>query len=258
MPDKSLSGEVIVVTGSSRGIGAAIALELARQGTKVVLAARSEDQVQAVAETIRAEGGEALACGCDVASYDAVQELRDSALERYETITGLVNNAGVVEPIARLEASDPALWAQAVTINLIGAYNTTRALLPLFYEQDKGVIINVSSGAAFTPLEGWSAYCSSKAGLAMLTQALALEAAEKNVSVYGFAPGLVNTDMQAQIRASGINRASQIDKSSLSQPQDIARAVAWLLTPAATDLSGQELDVRDPALRRRIGLEVLS
>ena len=256
MPD--LTGEVVVVTGSSRGIGAATALELARQGAKVVLAARSKAQVEAVAETIRAEGGEALACGCDVSSFEAVQTLRASALERYETITGLVNNAGVVEPIARLEASDPTLWAQAITINLVGAYNTTRALLSLFYEQDKGVIVNLSSGAAFTPLEGWSAYCSSKAGLAMLTRALALEAAEKNVFAYGFAPGLVDTDMQAQIRASGINRVSQVAQSSLSQPQQIAKAVAWLFTPAATNLSGQELDVRDPALRRRIGLEVSS
>lgn len=258
MSEQSLTNEVIVVTGASRGIGAATARELARQGAKVVLAARSKEQVETVADTIRAEGGEALACSCDVSHYDDVQALRDTALARYGKITGLVNNAGVVEPIARLEKSDPTLWAQAVTINLVGAYHTIRALLPAFYEQDKGVIVNLSSGAAFAPLEGWSVYCSSKAGLAMLTRAAALEAEGKNVQVYGFSPGLVDTDMQAQIRASGINRVSQIAKDSLSQPQEIAGAVAWLCTPAAADLSGQELDVRDPGLRRRIGLEVAS
>jgi NAD(P)-dependent dehydrogenase (short-subunit alcohol dehydrogenase family) len=101
----------------------------------------------------------------------------------------LVNNAGVIEPISDIAASDPAAWARNISVNLVGAYNAVRAVLPgMLAGGAGGTIVNVSSGAAFRPLEGWSAYCSGKAGLAMLTRAVALETAGRGVRVFGFAP----------------------------------------------------------------------
>jgi NAD(P)-dependent dehydrogenase (short-subunit alcohol dehydrogenase family) len=99
----------------------------------------------------------------------------DETEQRLGSIDILVNNAGIIEPIGTLVQSDPAAWARSIEVNLVGAYHTARATLPRMLEACKGTVINISSGAAHRPLEGWSAYCSAKAGLAMLTNAIALE-----------------------------------------------------------------------------------
>ncbi len=121
----------------------------------------------------------------------------------------LVNNAGVIEPIAEVATSDPAAWAQNITINLVGAYNVVRAVLPDMLAKGGGSIVNVSSGAAYRPLEGWSAYCAGKAGLAMLTAVDRARDQGKGIRVFGFSPGTIDTDMQVKIRASGMNMISQ-------------------------------------------------
>lgn len=247
---------VVIVTGASRGIGAATALELANRGCKVVLAARSLERIQNLAETICSQQGQALALACNVADDQALDMVVQQTLTHFGKVTALINNAGVIEPIARLEHTDITQWREAIQINLVGAYLGVRAVLPHFYKQGQGVIVNVSSGAARTPLEGWSAYCSSKAGLAMLTQTISLEAEGRSVNVYGFAPGLVDTDMQGQIRASGINQVSRLARDTLSSPADAAKAVAWLCLHSPQDISGQELDIRDTVLRARMGLEL--
>jgi 3-oxoacyl-[acyl-carrier protein] reductase len=110
-----------------------------------------------------------------------------------------------------------------------------------------GTIVNVSSGAAIRPLEGWSAYCSAKAGLHMLTRAIALETAGKGIRVFGFQPGTTDTDMQVLIRASGVNPVSQIPRENLTPVAHPAAAIVYLCTPAADDLNGQEFSLRDEA-----------
>jgi len=117
------------------------------------------------------------------------------------------------------------------------------------------VIINLSSGAAHRPLEGWSAYCAAKAGTAMLTAAVALEAGDGGVRVYGFQPGVVDTSMQERIRGSGLNEISGLDREQLTDPSEPARVIAWLCTDDAADLAGSELSISDQELRRRAGLE---
>jgi 3-oxoacyl-[acyl-carrier protein] reductase len=166
----------------------------------------------------------------------------------------LVNNAGVIEPIDALVQSDPAAWGRSIEINLIGAYHAARATLPRMLEAGKGTVINISSGAAHHPLEGWSAYCSAKAGLAMLTSAIALECADAGVRVFGLSPGVTDTDMQAAIRASGINRISQIRQIDLAPVGHPAAAILYLCTAAADDFAGKEVALNDPDFRRRIGL----
>lgn len=242
--------QVIIVTGSSRGIGEAAVRELAKQGARVVLAARSTEATETIADEIEKAGGQAHAIGCDVADYSHVTALVDETLERFGTLTGVINNAGIIHPIAPLTDTDPADWAQNIQVNIVGAFNICHAALP--YMND-GVIVNLSSGAAHRALEGWSAYCAGKAGLAMLTNSLALETRAR---VYGFSPGVVDTEMQGEIRASGLNEVSKLNRRDLSDPAEVARALAWLFTDEATDLAGQEVSFRDEAFRKRAGLAV--
>lgn len=250
-----LDGRVALVTGASRGLGEGVARALAARGAAVMLVARDGAAVEAAARDIAASGGRAEAMACDVADYAAVER----AVARTRSALGgldiLVNNAGVIEPIGMIGEVDPADWARLIAINLTGAYAMTHHAFRVMKAQGGGRIVNVSSGAARQPLEGWSAYCASKAGLAMLTMATDLEGAEHGIRCFGYAPGVVDTDMQAVIRASGINRVSQLPRSSLAPPDDAARLCAWLCSGAADDLAGRDVDVRDPAIRRRAGLE---
>ena len=225
-----LAGKVAIVTGASRGIGAAAALALGEAGASVVLAARTTAQAEANARQINAAGGKAAAIACDVSDYAACQRLVQETTERFGPPDVLVNNAGVIEPISMVGEADPAEWARSIEINLIGAYYVIRAVLPGMIERGHGDIINVSSGAAHRPLEGWSAYCAGKAGLAMLTRSIDLEHRAAGIRVFGFQPGTTDTDMQVTIRASGINMVSRIPREQLTPVAHPARAIVYLCT----------------------------
>jgi NAD(P)-dependent dehydrogenase (short-subunit alcohol dehydrogenase family) len=238
-----LTGKVAIVTGASRGVGAATAEVLAGLGAQVVLAARDGSACERVARGIVEKGGAAEGVACDVADWPAVADLVDQTLVRHGRLDVLANNAGVIQPIARLSDGNPGDWVHSIAVNLVGAYHGARAVLPHFQSQGDGVIVNVSSGAARIPLEGWSAYCAGKAGLAMLTRSLHLETRRSGVRVYGFQPGGVDTDMQAEIRKSGVNRVSRLPRDGLAPADKPARAIAWLCTDAAAPLAGRELGI---------------
>jgi NAD(P)-dependent dehydrogenase (short-subunit alcohol dehydrogenase family) len=249
-----LASKVVVVTGASRGIGEAAAVALAREGASVMLTARDGARAAEVARRISGDGGKAAATPCDVADFGAVERLMGETRERFGAVDVLVNNAGVIEPIAMIAEADPAAWARSVQINLAGAFNAVRGVLPGMLAAGRGTIINLSSGAAHRPLEGWSAYCAAKAGLAMLTRAIALETEGKGIRLFGFAPGTTDTDMQVTIRASGVNRISRIPRGDLTPVAHPARGIVYLCTAAADDLAGQEFALGDAAFRERIGL----
>jgi 3-oxoacyl-[acyl-carrier protein] reductase len=249
-----LDGKVALVTGASRGLGEGAALALAAKGAAVMLVARDGAMVAEVARGIVAAGGRAEALGCDVADFAAVEQVVAQTRARLGGLDILLNNAGVIDPIAEIATSDPAAWARNISINLIGAYHVLRAVLPGMLAGGGGSIVNISSGAAYRPLEGWSAYCSGKAGLAMLTQAIALETAGKGIRVFGFSPGTIDTEMQVKIRASGMNVISRIPRAELSPVEHAVRGLVYLCTPASDDLTGQDASMRDDAFRRRIGL----
>jgi NAD(P)-dependent dehydrogenase (short-subunit alcohol dehydrogenase family) len=251
----SLTGKVIIVTGASRGIGAAASIALAKAGANVMLLARNGALAADVAQSIIASGGLAGAASCDVSDYAAVEALVSDTESRFGRVDALINNAGVIEPIASIADSDPAEWARNVQINLVGAFNPIRALLPRMIKAGGGTIVNVSSGAAIRPLEGWSAYCSAKAGLAMLTQAIKVENPANGIRVFGFQPGTTDTDMQVTIRASGINVVSKIPRQNLTPVAHPATAIVYLCTPEADDLNGQEFSLRDDSFRVRLALE---
>ena len=249
-----LAGKVALVTGASRGIGAAIARHLALAGAAVALAARRQEVCRSVAEAVAADSGaRTLTIGCDVADADHVADMLAQVGNAFGRLDILINNAGVIEPIGALAEADPAAWRRNIEINLVGPFLVTRAALPLLCET-AGVIVNISSGAAHRPLDGWSAYCAGKAGLAMLTRSLALELDGSGVRVVGFRPGVVDTEMQGQVRASGINPVSRLKRAELAPADEPARFVLWLCSGGANGLSGEEVDIRDPDLRRRAEL----
>ncbi|NML44269.1 SDR family oxidoreductase [Ramlibacter sp. G-1-2-2] len=248
-----LPARTAFVTGAARGIGAAVAVALARRGIAPVLAVRNPDAARGVADAVLATGQSCLVLPCDVADVASVQAAIAKMLAAWGRLDVVVNNAGVIEPIGHLHDTDPATWAQAVTTNLVGCYHVLHAALPALMKS-KGTIVNISTGAAHNPREGWSAYCSSKAGLAMLTRCAALEYGPRGILAYGLAPGLVDTEMQVRIRGSGMNEISQVPRENLAPPERSAGVVAWLADQRPSDLQGQDLTVNDAALLQRTGV----
>jgi len=250
-----LTGEIAIVTGAGRGIGAAAAGALASSGARVVVSARRLADAETVAAAI--PEGRAIAVACDVANPAAVEALVAQATERLGAPSILVNNAGVIAPIGRFDTLDPEAFAASIRITLAGAAFAARAVLPAMVAAGRGRIVNLSSGAAHRPLEGWSAYCAAKAGLAMLTRSLALEYGERGIRVFGFSPGVVDTGMQAEIRASGINPVSRLPRESLASVSAPAAGIAYLCSSGSDALAGQEVDIRTPAFREAAGLPPL-
>ena len=245
-----MKGQVVVMTGASRGIGAAAARIFAEAGAHVALLARSGTEVEQLAADLP---GGAIGLGCDMADWAQVEVAIATVRDRFGRVDLLVNNAGVIDPIARLADAEPAAWARCIDINLTGVFHGMRAVLPVMKAQGAGTIITISSGAAHRPLEGWSAYCASKAGAAMLTRALHEEEGHW-LRAIGLSPGTVATEMQVKIKASGLNAVSQLDPSAHIPADWPARALLWLAGPAGDDWRGQEVSLRDEAVRQAAGL----
>ncbi|MEM7068035.1 MAG: SDR family oxidoreductase [Pseudomonadota bacterium] len=249
-----LSGKVAIITGASKGIGEAAARHMASLGTKVILAARSEKAVTKIAGEIIREGGEAIGITCDVGEYDQVKAVVDVAVKTFGSIDILVNNAGLIDPISRLEDSKPEEWDMVVDVNVKGVYYGIHAVLPHMKKVGSGVIINISSGAATSALEGWSHYCASKAAAYSITRCTHVEEAANGIRVVGLSPGTVATDMQVAIKASGINPVSELDPSVHIPPDWVAQTIAWLATDDARPFDGDDVSLRDPEIRSRVGV----
>lgn len=246
-----LTGKTALITGASRGIGEATARMFAERGANVVLLARGADDIARIAGEI---GAQALAIPCNIADYAAVQAAVDATVARFGALDILIGNAGVIEPISHLAGSDPAGWGEAIDINLKGVYYGMRAVMPRMQAAGGGTIITISSGAAHHPLEGWSHYCASKAGAAMLTSCAHMEGAAQGLRVMGLSPGTVATRMQRDIKASGINPVAQLEWEDHIPPEWPARCLLWMCSDDADDYLGQEISLRDEAIRARLGL----
>lgn len=246
-----MQGKTVLITGASRGIGAEAGRIFVRAGANVVLLARSADAVAALAAEL---GDRAMALACDVADAGQVAGAVNATVARFGGLDVLINNAGVVEPISHLATSDPAGWGHAIDINLKGVYYGMRAALPVMRRAGGGSILTVSSGAAHNPVEAWSHYCASKAGAAMLTSCLHLEEAHHGIRAMGLSPGTVATQMQREIKSSGINPVSQLDWSAHVPADWPARTLLWMCGPDADEFAGTEISLRDEAIRRRVGL----
>jgi len=253
-----LNGQVAIVTGAGRGLGRAVSETLAALGAAVVLASRNAPELDEVVKVIKRSGGKALAQTADVADERQVQDLALATARWVGPASILVNCAGMVDPMAPLARSDPALWLRNVAINVGGTYLPTRAVLPGMLDRGFGRIVNISSGAATRPSAGWTAYSASKAAVVQLTRSLALEIEGTGVTACAFNPGAMDTEMQERIR-----RASPADfpradeyraaarEGRLTDPKVPARAIAYLALPGTLQ-NGKALDYDDEALRRAV------
>jgi len=236
-----LQGQVALVTGGSRGIGLAIAEELANAGAKIAVVARDEARAQAAAEGLPGEGHRGY--GCDVADSEAVNALVKRVEDELGSLDVLVNNAGVTRDnvLMRLKDDD---WNAVVDTNLRGAFNTIRAASRGMMKRRQGRVINITSVVGITGNKGQSNYAASKAGVIGLTKAVAKELASRGVLVNAVAPGYIETDMTADLPDAARDALmGQIALGRLGRPQDIAPAVRFLAGPGAQYITGQVLVV---------------
>lgn len=245
--------DTAIITGASRGIGAATAEHLHHVGYNVVLVARSKDAIDALAKKL---GERARAVTCDVADFNSVNAAVSQTVSEFGSIDLVVNNAGLIDPIARIEDSDPQAWSKFVDVNLKGVYNCVRAAIPHMKSGGGGTIINISSGAATSALEGWSHYCASKAAVLMLTRMIAKEESENSIRAVGLSPGTVATDMQVAIKSSGINPVSKLDPSAHIPPEWVAKAIRWLAegSAEARAFDGGDFSLKNDKGRTLVGL----
>lgn len=255
----TLAGQTALITGGGRGIGRAVADELATHGATVVLAARSAAEVHVAAEDLRLRGAVAWDLVCDVANPEDVRALVERVVDECGSVDILINNAGILSPMGMTWEVDPEEWAYNIHVNLVGAFRVTHAVLPLMIEEGGGRIINVSTSAARSAIPGWSAYSAAKAGLDHFTRVLAAEVHPHGVRVNAVYPGATDTRMQAEIRgasdeqfpnAEGFRRRHA--EGQLRDPREPAELIFWLCTSHARDLSGQILDIADPIVRERV------
>lgn len=239
-----LTGKNALVTGASRGIGKAIALELAAKGAFVIVNYNGSKEAaeQTVAE-IKAAGGDAVAYQCSVSDYEACGAMITALIKEYTHIDILVNNAGITRDGLLMKMSEEDFDA-VINTNLKGCFNTIRHMSRYFLKQRAGKIINISSVSGILGNAGQANYSASKAGVIGLTKAVARELASRGINVNAVAPGFVETDMTDTLSDSvKENLKSQIPLGKIGHPQDIAKAVAFLASPDANYITGQVLSV---------------
>ena len=251
MKNLDMTGKTVLITGASKGIGAAAAQAFADTGANVALVARSIDLIADLAGKI---GERAIAIPCDVSRFHEIQAAVDKTIETFGALDVLIDNAGTIGPIGALAEAEPSAWTQTIDINTNGVFFGMRAVLPHMLSRGSGTVITVSSGAAHGPVEGWSSYCTSKAGAYMLTRAADKEVRSHGVRVLGLSPGTVATDMQRVIKASGVGPVAQLDWEDHIPPEWPAKALIWMCTAEADEFLGDDVSLRDEGVRRKVGL----
>lgn len=242
MSEVKLEGQVALVTGASRGIGAAIALELARKGLKVVGTATTDTGAAKINETLSAFAG----CSgrtLDVTQGAAGEALVDAIVKEYGGLQVLVNNAGITRDNLAMRMKDDE-WDAVIEANLKGVFRMSRAVMRTMMKQRYGRIINITSVVGASGNPGQANYAAAKAGVAGMTRALARELGSRNITVNCIAPGFIETDMTASLSEEQQKALlGQIPLGHLGKPADIAHAVAYLASPGASYVTGQELHV---------------
>ncbi|MEB3182140.1 MAG: 3-oxoacyl-[acyl-carrier-protein] reductase [Nostocaceae cyanobacterium] len=239
---QQLRGQVAIITGASRGIGKAIALELAKQGSSVVVNyASSSTSAEQIVEEITAGGGTAIALQADVSQAEQVDALINSVLEKFHRVDILVNNAGITRDTLLLRMK-PEDWQAVINLNLTGVFLCTRAVSKTMLKQRSGRIINIASVAGQMGNPGQANYSAAKAGVIGFTKTVAKEMASRGITVNAVAPGFIATDMTSNLNSEEILK--YIPLGRYGQPEEIAGMVRFLAAdPAAAYITGQVFNV---------------
>jgi 3-hydroxybutyrate dehydrogenase len=251
MKEPALAGRHALVTGAGRGIGAAIAQRLAAEGARVTLVSRSERELQATAAPLGEAAQYAVA---DMTNADAVRGAFESAARSFGPVDILINNAGKAQS-APLQRTSEELWHSLIAVNLTGVYHGIRAALPTMLERKFGRIVSIASTAGLKGYPYVAAYCASKHGVIGLTRALALEVAQRNITVNAVCPGYTETDLVRETIANiqkVTGRSAEEAQEALTrtnpqgrliQPTEIAHTVLWLCLPGSESVNGQSIAV---------------
>jgi 3-oxoacyl-[acyl-carrier protein] reductase len=243
MSDQPLSGRVAIVTGGSRGIGAAIAALLAEDGAAVVVSGRDADRLERAVKEMTAGAGTVVGVVADVASREDAERLVETARQRFGRLDVLVNNAGITRDslLVRMKDED---WDRVLEVNLRGAFLMTRAATKVMMRQKSGRIINIASTAGVMGNAGQTNYSAAKAGLIGLTKAAARELAHWSIQVNAVAPGLIDTDMTAAVPETARQALlAQIPLGRSGTAREVAEVVRFLAGDGATYITGQVLHV---------------
>lgn len=241
LPNFDLSGKVALITGASRGIGQAIAEAYAAAGAKVVLCSRKQPGLDAVAETIRGNGGDALPIAAHTGSLDAINAVVEQATEAYGGIDIVVNNAATNPHFGPIMTAEEGHWDKILDVNVKGYFRVVQACLPSMKQRGGGKVINVASIAGTEPAPMMGIYCVSKAAVLMLTQVLAAELAGDNVQVNAIAPGFVKTQFSAALWQNETihdNIVKDIPQKRMAEPNELSGIALYLASDASSFTTG--------------------
>jgi NAD(P)-dependent dehydrogenase (short-subunit alcohol dehydrogenase family) len=254
-----MTNQTMIITGASRGLGAATARAAAEMGAKVVINARSEDDLVTLVQEIKDAGGQAAAVPGDVSQVEICRRLVAEAIKRFDRLDAVINNAGVIQPIAPIADADLQDWGRNIDVNVLAPVYLVQASLA-HLRKSEGRVINVSSGAAVNTIPGWGAYCTAKAAINHFTRLLAAE--EPEITAISFRPGVVDTAMQAVIRRHGeqgmppdehARFVNYHHEGALLPPEVPARSLAVLALHAPKAWSGDFIQWDEDRVQSLVG-----
>jgi NAD(P)-dependent dehydrogenase (short-subunit alcohol dehydrogenase family) len=241
-----LTNKIAVVTGASRGIGAAISLGLARSGADVVAIGRNLPPLEKIAKRIPEMGRKSLALKADIGISEDIDSAVKEFSKHFERIDILVNNAGISPVLKRAEEMSKAEWDEVIRVNLTGTFLVTQAFGKLMIEQGKGKIINMASVGGTVGFPRQAAYCATKGAVIQLTKVLALDWARYNIQVNAIGPAYIETDLTEDLRKSTIISEDLLRKTPMGRfgkPEEIVGAVLFLASDASSYMTGQVIYV---------------
>ena len=246
-----MDNKTYLVTGASKGIGRSIAMALAKDGIQVVLLARESNELNQTCNHVQSTSPSSFSLACDLADTSSIDSTVES-LQSLDSIEGIVHNAGTIAPIQSMFDAENDAWERNIQVNITGVQRLTKGLYAKMKASGRCRVTTISSGAALRPLHSWSAYCISKAGLDMWSRCLAEEGAKDGITSVAIAPGIVNTDMQLEIRTSKAEDFPMVETfagyhrdGQLTNPDDVAAKLHDLIVNHTVEQSGQRFDVRE-------------
>lgn len=244
--------KTFLVTGASKGIGLQLSLSLAESGFSVILLARDTNLLEESTEQVRSISPASSSIICDLSDNNSIDDAILLLKRDHKKLDGIIHNAGMISPIMPMSKAPSDAWAENIQVNLIGVQRLTQGVYSLMKASTRCRVTTISSGASLRPLESWSSYCVAKAGQDMWARCLAEEGKRHGISAISIAPGIVDTDMQKEIRSADSQNFPSLssfvgyfENGDLSRPSDVAKKLLPLITTHTFEQSGQRFDVRE-------------